>query len=68
MIVSGYWFKRWNGESDWNGGNDRIDLHVRDECGHEQMQRVESANAAQRRGPVEHPRSEEREEEASGRG
>ena len=36
-------------------------------CGHEQLQRVESANAAQRRGAVEHPRSEERTECASGR-
>ena len=67
MIVSGCWFKRWNGESgwngegDWNGGNDWISLHIRDECwsrrrshgndaglacGHEQIQRVESAIAA----------------------
>ena len=36
-------------------------------CGHEQKQRVESANAAQRRGAVEHPRFQEREECASGR-
>ena len=55
VIVSGYWSKRWNGESDWNGGNDWISLHIRDECwsrrssrgndvglacGHEQIQRV----------------------------
>ena len=81
-IVSGYWFRRWNGESDWNGENDWINLYIRDECwskrssrrndaglacGHEQLQRVESAIAAQRRGAVEHPRSEEREECASGR-
>ena len=81
-IVSGYWFKRWNSESDWNGGSDWISLCIRDKCwsrrssrrndaglacGHEQIQRVESANAAQRRGAVEHPRSEEREECASGR-
>ena len=48
---------------DWNGGNDWLDLHVRGECwgrrssrgndaglacGHEQVQRVESADAAQR--------------------
>ena len=72
----------WNVESDWNGGSDWINLHTRDEswsrrssrrndaglaCGHEEIQRVESANAAQRRGAVEHPRSEEREECASGR-
>ena len=37
-IVSGYWFKRWNGESDWsgesdwNGGSDWINLCIRDEC------------------------------------
>ena len=37
-IVSGYWFKRWNGESDsngesdWNGGDDWINLYIRDEC------------------------------------
>ena len=70
----------WNGESDWNG--DWINLHIRDECwsrrssrrndadlacGHEQMQRVESAIAAQRRGAVEHLRSEERKECTSGR-
>ena len=36
-------------------------------CGHEHIQRVESAIAAQCRGAVEHPRSEEREECASGR-
>ena len=63
VIVSGYWFKRWNGQSDWNGGNDWINLYIRDErwsrrssrrndaglaCGHEQMQRVDSADAAQR--------------------
>ena len=81
-IVSGYWFERWNSESDWNGGSDWISLCIRDKCwsrrssrrndaglacGHEQMQRVESANAAQRRGAVEHPRSKEREECASGR-
>ena len=83
VIVSGHWFKRWNGgsdwsgESDWNGGNDWINLYIRDECwssrrndaglacGHEQIQRVELAIAAQRRGAVEHPRSEEREECAS---
>ena len=29
-------------------------------CGHEQIQRVESANAAQRRGAVEHARSKEK--------
>ena len=66
---------------DWNGGNDWINLCIRDECwswrssrrndaglacGHEQIQRVESAIAAQRRSAVEHPRSEEREECASG--
>ena len=82
VVVSGCWFKRWNGESDGNGGNDWINLHIRDECsskksslrngaglpcGHEQIQRVESAIAAQRRGVVEHPRSEERKEYASGR-
>ena len=82
VIVSGYWFKRWNGESDWKGGNDWINLHIRDESwsrrssrrndarlayGHEQRQRVESANAAQRRGAVDHPRSEEPKECASGR-
>ena len=72
----------WNGEGDWNGGSDWISLCIRDECwsrrssrrndaglacGHDQTQRVESANAAQRRGVVEHQRSEEREECASGR-
>ena len=82
VIVSGYWFKRWNGASDWNGGNDWINLHINDECrsrrssrrndaglawDHEQIQRVESAIAAQRRGAVEHPRSEERKKCASGR-
>ena len=36
-------------------------------CCREQVQRVESANAVQRRGAVEHPRSKEREECASGR-
>ena len=77
-IVSGYWFKRWNGErdwngeSDWNGGSDWISLCIRDKCrsrrssrrndaglagGHEQTQRVEAENAAQRRDAVEHPRS-----------
>ena len=87
-IVSGYWFKRWNGESDWNGecdwngGSDWISLCVRDKCwsrrssrrndaglacGQEQIQRVKSADAVQRRGAVEHPRSAEREECASGR-
>ena len=87
-IVSGYWFKRWNGESDWNGesgwngGSDWISLCIRDKCwsrrssrrsdaglacGHEQIQRVESANAAQHRGAVERPRSKEREECASSR-
>ena len=81
-IVSGYWLKRWNGESDWNGGSDWISLCIRDQCwngrssrrndaglacGHEQVHRVESANAAQRRGAVEHPSSKEREECASGR-
>ena len=34
---------------------------------HEQVKRVESADAAQRRGTVEHSRSENREECASGR-
>ena len=82
MIVSGCWFKRWSAESDWNGGNDWISLQIRNECwsrrssrrsdaglsyGHEQIQRVESAHAVQRRGAVEHPRSEERKECASGR-
>ena len=70
VIGSGYWFKRWNGESDWNDENDWINLHIRDAglaCGHEQIQRVESVNAAQRRGAVEHPRSEERKECDSGR-
>ena len=72
-IVSGYW----SGESDWNGGSDWISLCIRDKCwsrrssrrndaglacGHEQIQRVESASVSQRRGAVEHPRSEEREE------
>ena len=72
----------WNVESDWNGGSDWINLHTRDESwsrrssrrndaglayGHEQIQRVESADAAQRGGAVEHPRSEERKECASGR-
>ena len=48
----------WNGESDWSGGNDWINLHIRDEgwggrssrrndaglaCGHEKIQRAESA-------------------------
>ena len=62
--------------------NDWISLHIRDECwsrrssrrhdaglacGHEQIQRVERANAAQRQGADEHPRSEERKECASGR-
>ena len=52
----------WNVESDWNGGSDWINLHIRDECwsrrsscrndaglayGHEQIQRVESADAAE---------------------
>ena len=52
----------WNVASDWNGGSDWINLHIRDECwsrrssrrndaglahGHEQIQRVESANAAE---------------------
>ena len=78
-IVSGNWFERWNSESDWNGGSDWISLCIRDKCwsrrssrrndagsacGHEQIQRVESA---QRRGAVEHPRSKEREERSSGR-
>ena len=82
VIVSGYWFKRWSGESDWSGGSDWINICIRDKCwsrrsslrndagfacGHEHTQRVESANAAQRRGAVEHPRSEERKEYASGR-
>ena len=31
-IVSGYWFKQWNGESDWNGGSDWINLCIRDKC------------------------------------
>ena len=81
-IVSGYWFKRWNGESDCSSESDWINLCIRHKCwsrrssrrndaglacGHEQIQRVESANAAQRRGAVEHQRSEEREECASGR-
>ena len=70
------------GEIDWNGGSDWISLCIRDKCwsrrssrrndaglacGLEQIQRVESANAAQRRGAVEHPRSEERKECPSGR-
>ena len=74
QTVRVYWFKRWNGESDWNGGNDWINLHVRDEfwsrrssrrndavlaLGHDQKQRVEAIET-QRRGAVEHPRSEER--------
>ena len=71
--------KRGSGESDWNIGSDWIGLGIRDKCWSrrssrrndaglacEQIQRVESANAAQRRGAVEHPRSEEREECASG--
>ena len=36
-------------------------------CGHEQLQRVESADAAQRRGTVEHPKAGNRQECASGR-
>ena len=82
VIVSGYWFKRQSGESDWNGESDWVNLYIRDECwsrrssrrndaglacGHEQIQCVESAIEAQRRGAVEHPRSEERKECASGR-
>ena len=88
-IVSGYWFKRWNGESDWsgetdwNGGSDWISLlHSCINAGtggavaemmlvwRAAMSRYSawrSANAAQRRGAVEHRRSEEREECASGR-
>ena len=36
-------------------------------CGHEQLQRVESADAAQRWGAVEHPKAEIKRECASGR-
>ena len=36
-------------------------------CGHDQLQRVESADAAQRWGAVEHPKAGNREECASGR-
>ena len=36
-------------------------------CGHEQLLRVESADAAERCGAVEHPKAENREECASGR-
>ena len=46
VIVSGYWFKRWSGESDWNCGNDWINLHIRDECWSRRSSRRNDAGLA----------------------
>ena len=63
----------------WNDGSDGPDLHIRGECwgrrssrgndagvacGHEQVQRVESADAAQRWGAVEHPKADQKNEKS----
>ena len=51
-IVSEYWFKRWNsesdwsGESDWNGGSDWISLCIRDKCWSRRSSRRNDAGLA----------------------
>ena len=81
VIVNGYWFKRVSGATTevveatgpistfrgecWSRRSSRRnDAGLA--CGHEQLQRVESADAAQRWGAVKHPKAGNREERASG--
>ena len=77
VIVNGHWFRRVSGATTGVvGATDPISTFVAKPpgamlvwrvCGHEQLQRVESADAAQRWGAVEHPKAGNREELASGR-
>ena len=79
VIVNG--FQASERHDDWSDGSAWPDLHIRGEywgrrrsrgsddglaCGHEQLQCVESADAAQRLGAVEHLKAGNREECASG--